>query len=155
MKEKNSLYCSFSLRGLIIFLLVLLPNVIFFAFPNATSQDALEDKNAAISFAQNFFQLALLFMLVIVKSSKKNSIRDTKIIIAVVFLFLYYLLWLRYFLGGMDYSIISGSIPVSLAMAVFPAIYFILAELWLENKIGAVVALGFGIAHAVNTYLNL
>jgi hypothetical protein len=55
----------------------------------------------------------------------------------------------------MDYSIISSSIPVSIAMAAFPAIYFILTELWLENKIGAVVALCFGIAHIANTYLNL
>lgn len=155
MKVKNSLYCSFSLRGLIIFLLVLLPNVIFFAFPNSTSQNTVTDQNAVISLLQNLFQIVLIFMLVIVKSTKKNSICDTRLIIAMVFLILYYILWLRYFTGGMDYSIISSSIPVSIAMAAFPAIYFILTELWLENKIGAVVALCFGIAHIANTYLNL
>lgn len=155
MEEKNKLYCSFSLRGLIIFILVLLPNIIFFAFPSETSQSVLEDKSAWISFLQNFFQLVLVFMLVVVKSTKKNRIFDIRIIVASIFLVLYYVLWVRYFIGGRDYSIISSSMTISMAMAAFPAIYFILAELWLENKIGAFIALCFGIAHVVNTYLNL
>lgn len=155
MEEKNKLYCSFSLRGLVIFLLVLLPNLIFFTFPSETSQNVLEDKSAWISFLQNFFQLVLVFMLVVVKSTKKNRIFDIRIIVASIFLVLYYVLWVRYFIGGRDYSIISSSMTISMAMAAFPAIYFILAELWLENKIGAFIALCFGIAHVVNTYLNL
>jgi hypothetical protein len=154
MKEKNALYCSFSLRGLIAFLMVLLPNAFFFALSNSISQNNLKDKNTVTSFLQAFFQLVLIFMLVFVKSTKKNSIKDIRFAGAIVFLILYYILWLRYFAGGMDYSVISESLRVALAMAAFPSIYLILTELWLNNKIGALAALCFGIAHIVNTYLN-
>ena len=155
MMRKKMLKVGFSVRGLTAFLLVLIPNIIFFATANASSKQGLEDKNQVVSALQNILQMLLIFMLVFVKSQHKNSLKDVRIMTGFLFLASYYLLWCRYFYHGMDYSVISSSVAVSVGMSLFPAIYFILAELWLDNPIGAVTALVFGIAHVTNTCINL
>ena len=155
MNKKSTLRVSFSPKGLAAFLLVLLPNVIFFMTADASSQQGLEDKSQVVSAVQNIVQMILIFMLVFVKRQQKNNFKDIRLAVAALFLVSYYILWSRYFLGGMDYSIIGSSVIVSVAMALFPAIFFFVIELWLENSIGAIVAVAFGIVHVLNTCINL
>lgn len=155
MDKKGSLKISFSTKGLVVFLLVLLPNILFFITADSSSQQGLEDKNQFVSAIQNIMQMLLIFMLVFVKSQHKNSFKDIRLLIAILFLAFYYILWSRYFFSGMDYSVISSSVIVSVAMALFPAIYFVLMELWLGNQIGAIIAFAFGIAHVMNTCINV
>lgn len=155
IRKKGMLKIGFSPQGLVAFLLVLIPNIVFVATANSSSKQGLEDKNQMVSAVQNVLQMLLIFMLVFVKNQHKKSLKDLRVITGILFLVSYYLLWCRYFFSGMDYSVISSSVAVSVAMALFPAIYFILTELWLENPIGAVTGFAFGIAHVMNICINL
>ena len=135
MDKKKSLKISFSAKGLVVFLLVLFPNILFLITADSSSQQGLEDKNQFVSAVQNIMQILLIFMLVFVKSQHKSSFKDIRFLIAISFLVSYYILWSRYFFSGMDYSVISSSVIVSVAMALFPVIYFVLMELWLEIQL--------------------
>lgn len=47
---------------------------------------------------------------------------------------LYYIVWIRYFIGGRDAGLLSKSFClVPMPLAVFPVLYFICAALWLHN----------------------
>lgn len=155
MRKKGMLKIAFSAKGLVAFLLVLLPNILFFATANSSSKQGLEDKNQFVSAVQDILQMLLIFMLVFVKSYHKKNFKDIRFVIAIVFLVSYYILWFQYFFGGMDYSVISSSVIVSVAMALFPSIYFVSTELWFGNSIGAITAFAFGIAHVINTFINM
>lgn len=42
-----------------------------------------------------------------------------------------------------------------LGMAVLPVVYFILAEIWLQNYLAIIPTVLFGIVHVINTYLSI
>lgn len=153
MKKQQS-YVSFSLKGTSLFLLVMLPNILFFSLSDSSLQTALHDKSVLLSAFQYFIQILLIFMLVAVRSLKEGHLKDKRVIWLLILLVLYYIMWIPYFFGGMDYSIVRNNIWLSLGMAIVPSIYFYIAELWLANKIGSYVALLFGIVHVLNTLLN-
>ena len=68
--------------------------------------------------------------------------------LAAVFLALYYAVWLRYFIGGREITLLSRSfLFVPMPLAVFPVLYFLCAAIWLHNLPAAIIMVIFGAAH--------
>lgn len=81
--------------------------------------------------------------------SRENlSFRSGWLSLAAVFLILYYAVWLRYFMGGREVSLLSRSfLFVPIPLAVFPVLYYLCAAIWMHNLPAAVIMVMFGAAH--------
>jgi len=148
---------GFSPKGLVILLLVLLPNFLFYVLVMngmGGSGTAFENSYAIIGYLEHASQVLLMLILIFRVNPNSRSWKSKYVIGMAVFLMLYYALWIRYFTGGMDYTLISGSFPVYMGMALFPAVYFGLAEKWQGDYWGVGMAVTFGVFHTLNTFLN-
>lgn len=81
--------------------------------------------------------------------SRENlSFRSVWFSLAAVFLVLYYAVWLRYFMGGREISLLNCSfLFVPMPLAVFPVLYYLCAAIWLHNLPAAIIMVIFGAAH--------
>lgn len=146
---------GFSIKGLLILLLILLPNILFYIYAvKDTNAAAFQNSYEIISYLEHGSQLLLMLVLVFRVNKSSPSIKSKYVLGMFVFLMLYYVCWVRYFAGGLDYTLISENILMSMGMAIFPAVYFTLAGKWLGNPLVVGTAITFGIFHTLNTYLN-
>lgn len=138
---------GFSWKGLIIFLLPMLPNVLFFV---------LKDQNGNMSAANNHFlldivehgsQVIFAALLIFMVSRKDSPALCGYTILMLILLLDYYGLWIGYFTIGADFIML-------MAMAVLPVIYFILGEIWLHNIPAVIATTIFGIVHIIITYMD-
>ena len=91
---------------------------------------------------------AIFFALLIFGVSKKESpALCGHTIFMVILLLSYYGCWIAYFTVGTNFIIL-------MSMAIFPVIYFILAEIWLHNLFAIVPLTIFGIVHNIITYID-
>lgn len=73
--------------------------------------------------------------------------------IAAVFLIFYCLVWICYFTGGRDVSLLGKSFMfVPIPLAVFPVLYYLFGAIWLRNIPAAILMLIFGSAHITISY---
>ena len=84
----------------------------------------------------------------IVVRKQASEMRCPYIIGMPIMLIFYYGLWILYFTGNANSIIFLG-------MAVLPVVYFILAEIWLQNYLAIIPTVLFGIVHVINTYLSI
>ena len=140
-------YFGFSLKGLIIFLLPMIPNIFYFLNPAMAASlnnvnghlilDVLEHGNQAI------FIILLIFLI-----RKQESFTLYPYVIGIAaLLILYYILWIFCFTGKSNLFILLG-------MAVIPVAYFVLAEFWLNNYLAIIPTAIFGIVHVIITYID-
>lgn len=141
---------GFSLKGLICFMLVMAPNIIWMIVPPAN--DILAGNNSAyplFDIVLNVSQWLMVALLIIfINKEGSNKKRTRKLLGAAAFCLAgYYILWVCYFAGVVN--------PWSLVgMAVLPSIYFIFVVSWLRNYIAIIPTVIFGITHIVITCLN-
>ena len=76
------------------------------------------------------------------------NFRSAWLCLAAFFLLLYYIVWIRYFVGGRDIALLNRPfLFVPMPLAVFPVLYFLCAAFWLHNIPAAVLMMIFGAAH--------
>lgn len=90
----------------------------------------------------------IFFLLIFVVKKQASEMRCPYIIGMAIMLIFYYGLWILYFTGNANSIIFLG-------MAVLPVVYFILAEIWLQNYLAIIPTVLFGIVHVINTYLSI
>ncbi len=138
---------GFSLKGLVIFLLPMLPNILFFILPKPNSSLAVANNHSLLDIIEHGSQ-AIFFVLLIFGVSKTESpVLCGYTILMVMLLLSYYGLWLAYYTVGTNFTMI-------MLMAIFPVSYFFLAEIWLQNLLAIVPLTIFGITHIIITYRN-
>jgi len=79
-------------------------------------------------------------------SKKESPVLCGYTIFMAILLLPYYGFWLAYFTIGTNFIML-------MSMAIFPVIYFFLAEKWLHNLLAIAPLTIFGIAHIIITYL--
>ena len=93
-------------------------------------------------------RIAYLFTVTLLVSRDGLSFRNGWLYPTAAFMILYYAVWLRYFMGGWEVSLLSRSfLFVPLPLAVFPVLYFLCAAIWLKNLPAAIIMVIFGAAH--------
>jgi len=97
--------------------------------------------------------MLLSFCVLLSKDKSRNLVF---MLIAVVFMVLYYIVWIRYFIKGRDKKWLKASFCfVPIPLEIFPVLYFLFASLYLNNYIIAVISGFFGICHCWITSKNL
>jgi hypothetical protein len=120
---------GFEYKGLISFLLVMIPNFIWMTCPPLI--DPLVNMIAPSTWLyilMNVSQWSMIMMICVLVRRRTETGKSTKfyLVFAKVCLIVYYLLWIGYYSGFTNRYILLG-------MAWFPSLLFIFVGLWLKN----------------------
>ncbi len=142
---------AFSLTGLILYVLQLLPNIVWLAMPPAN--DVLKHNSsphAALNVVEQTFGFVTVALLIIVVSRVGTQGRNGSwlLVCAAGFLAAYYLAWVLYYQGN-----VSGWLLV-LGIAAMPPVYFFFVASWMKNYLALIPCAIFGIAHVAITWSN-
>ena len=154
-----NIHFGFSWVGLVIFLLPILINILYVMFPpksNGGEGDTQNRKFPVLEAIEHGTRIAYAVILCILISNKSLNYANSLLYISIVFLILYYIVWIRYFIGGRDTKLLGTKfLFIPMPLAVFPVLYFIFASLWMNNYIATGVMLVFGIVHNIISYQTL
>lgn len=146
---------TFSYRALIIFILLMLPNVIYFISPPTDVPKTLGGSVKLIGVAENVIRAISFLLLFFVPKNPNASLKSPWVIGIVIFMVLYFVLWRRYFLEGSSYAVLGKDfLGIPMPMVIFPVGCLICTGFWL-NCIPAVISLViFGIVHALSHFVG-
>ncbi len=140
------------LKGFILPLLVLLPNLLFIFFTPHNIPKTVSPPLIFIVFERigqvTCFALPILF-------GTKIAEQPINFLtwLMLICLIIYYLCWIRFYWSGREFAILFkplGFIPIP--MALFPIMYFILLAVWLNSYLFAVPAVLLAIGHFVTSW---
>ncbi len=142
-----------SLKGILIPLLVLLPNLLFaFIGPQHMPKNLLSTP-LIFTVLERIGQVACFTMPILFGKKIAEQQGNFLPILMAICLLVYYLCWIRYFAGGREFALLFkplGYIPIP--MALFPILYFLLLGLWLKSYLFVTPALLFAVGHFVNSW---
>jgi len=143
---------EFSIVGFIICWALILPNIVWQIFPpinNLLLINASSYTNYPIlNILEWIFRVSIIFLLIFLVNKNKSKNKTSYIIVAIVFLTIYYIFWILYYLGIANLELII------LGMVIAPIFYFSFTGLWLKNYILLVPSLLFGIIHLIISSLS-
>lgn len=147
---------GFSFMGVIIFLLPMLINIVYFVLGGNEATQTVADSYKWIEIVEQSTRILYAIAICFLVSKQQVNFKSPVMILGILFLVLYYIVWMRYFMGGMDISLLGKSfLGIPLPLAIFPVLYFICAALWMRNGIALGCMIVFGIAHYVVSYFSL
>lgn len=148
MKLKKNYKLRFDIWGLVLFLIIMLPNFIWFAIPapnDILRTDSVTPTMDAIgSFCQIFFVIALCIL------ERKNTPKiqvNPLIIMVIVSVLLYFTGWIFYYIGVTNPLII-------LLLTLPPCSAFIFLAIDRKNGIALIPAICFAICHITYAVIN-
>lgn len=143
-----NLKVSFSWIGLVVFALPMLINIAYAVFPPSGKVEQTAAATRWIEVVEQISRIAYLLAISLLVSRNPINFRSAWFCLAALFLLLYYIVWIRYFTGGRDITLLNRPfLFVPMPLAVFPVLYFLCAALWLHNIPAVILMMIFGAAH--------
>ena len=143
-----NLKLSFSWVGLAVFTLPMLINIAYAVFPPADKPEQSAAVTHWIESVEQISRIAYLFAITLLVSRKPVQFRGVWLWLVALFLILYYAVWIRYFAGRREISLLNRTfLFVPMPLAVFPVLYFLCAAVWLHNLPAVIIMIIFGAAH--------
>lgn len=136
------------LTGLILPILVLLPNLLLIFLPPHNMPKKQPSPLVIYTVFERVGQVTCFTLPILFGKKIAEQNVTFPLHLMGLCLIIYYICWIRFFWSGREYSVLFqplGFIPVP--MAIFPIIYFLLLALWLHSFIFAVPAAFFAIGH--------
>lgn len=147
---------KFSLLGFIIFMIPMVINIIYVLFPPANTAQDIQPVNKWLEGIEQSTRVLYAVAMCILVSNKEVEYLDVWFYLGAVFLVLYYIAWIRYFIGGRKIELLGKNFFfVPMPLAIFPVLYYIFAAIWVHNWIAVVLMIIFGIAHNIISYESL
>ena len=139
---------GFDFFGLLLFLILMLPNFIWFAIPAPNDVLRKASVTTTIDMIASVCQVLMIMILCFLKHKESGKLRlSPLIVIAIVSCTLYYLSWVAYYTGLVNPMIILG-------LTVFPCMSFLFFALD-RKKISAIVPISmFTICHVIYGIIN-
>ena len=140
---------GFSLTGLVLYALQLLPNIIWMLVPPANNVLAKNSSSYPIfNIMEQAFGIMTVALLILIINKKNGRNSGLYILLAVMFLAGYYISWILYYQGMVSpWLLIIG-------IAAMPPLYFLFAGLWMKNYVVLLPCVIFGITHIAITCSN-
>lgn len=139
---------SFSWIGLAVFALPMLINIAYVIFPPAGEVPSSKSVTRWVEIIEAISRIAYLILLTFLVNKNPLNVKSVWAVAAVVFLILYYIVWIRYFIGGRNIALLARAfLFVPIPLAVFPVIYYLCAAIWMGNIPAAIAMSVFGAAH--------
>lgn len=142
LKALKKYKLGFDVWGLLLFLIIMLPNFIWFAFPAPNDILRTASVTETLDIIASICQVLIITLLCVLINCKRNILSITPLIAAVVFsCVLYFMSWIIYYNGITNAFVIFGlTVPPCLAflffaidrknwVAVFPIAIFTICHL--------------------------
>ena len=148
MKWLNKYRFGFDVWGLILFLLVMLPNFIWFAVPAQNDVLRAESATPIVDTVASVFQVLTIACLCFVINKERSQLRFSPLVIAtVVCIVVYYAGWVLYYTG-------NASTWVILLLTIPPCLAFILFAAERKNLPAVLFATVFAVCHLIFAIMN-
>ena len=134
---------SFNIYGLLLFLMIMIPNIIWFIVPAKDDVLRVESVTPWMDHVASIFQTIMILCLCFIskKQEKKYGL------LSVICVMLYFISWILYYCSVVHISVI-------LAMCVFPCLAFIFYEIKTRNWLALIPTLIFSALHLAHGILN-
>lgn len=139
---------GFDWIGLILFLVIMIPNFIWFVVPAPNDVLRAESVTGTIDSIASVFQVLMVASLCLVinrNNSESKVIGTTITVMACVVL--YYICWFCYYQGNIQTAVLIG-------MTVFPCAAFLIYSYIRRNMIAAIFAGVFSVCHLIYAIVN-
>ncbi|WP_075720445.1 hypothetical protein [Roseburia sp. 499] len=147
---------KFSFFGFIVFMIPMLINIVYVIFPPINAVEEATNVNKIWESIEGITRVLYAIAICILVSNQKINFKSPWFILGLVFLILYYIVWMRYFIGGRDVKLLGKSfLFIPLPLAIFPVLYYLFAAIWLHNYVAVIFMVIFGIAHNIVSYISL
>ena len=148
MKWLNTYRFGFDVWGLIFFLMVMLPNFIWFAVPAPNDVLRAESVTPVVDMVASVCQVLTVACLCFVINKKRGKLRFSPLVIAtMVCVIVYYIGWLLYYTGIVNVWVI-------LLLTISPCLAFILFAADRKNLPAVVFATAFAVCHLIFAVVN-
>lgn len=139
---------SFNIWGLLLFLIIMIPNFIWFAVPAPNDVLRVDSITEVIDTIASICQVWMVIVLCILVNKKSCNFRITPLIIAVIICcLLYFSSWVSYYAGIVNMVIILG-------LTIFPCLAFMLFAIDRKNMIAVVPISIFTFCHLIYAVVN-
>lgn len=147
MIKKNYKF-GFDSWGLILFLVIMIPNFIWFAVPASNDILRTESVTKVVDAIGSVCQVAMVAALCAIVHKERKKLGITPLIPAVILCcLLYYFCWILYYKGITNAAVILG-------MTVMPCLSFLFFALDRKNWIALIPTFGFTVCHVVFGVVN-
>lgn len=135
--------------GIIISGLLLLPNILYFLKRKGKSDDRANHASVSSTaeISENIGRLGILVIPIFYSLNLNNRFSLYFMILCLSFLSLYYIAWLRHFIGGSHQIDLGRRLFVPLPLAVYPSLFLICSSYLLSSIPMLMFSLVFAIAH--------
>ena len=148
MKLFHKYEFGFDVSGLILFLLVMLPNFIWFAVPAPNDVLRTESVTPVVDVVASVCQVLTVACLCFVIPKERRELRFSPLVIAtMVCVIVYYIGWLLYYTGIVNVWVI-------LLLTIPPCLAFILFAADRKNLPAVVFATAFAVCHLIFAIMN-
>ena len=139
---------SFSWVGLVVFALPMLINIAYVIFPPTGEVTSSGNVTHGVEIIEAVSRIVYFVLLTFWVNKDPLKPKSVWLLAAVVFLILYYIVWIRYFIGGRNVALLGRSfLFVPIPLAIFPVVYYLCAAIWMGNIPAAVAMAVFGAAN--------
>jgi hypothetical protein len=141
--------------GAIIPLLILLPNIIWVLLPHASTRDNVTVP-LALNIAENAGRAAILIIPFFYSLTLEHRFSTAALVVACLALALYYVAWIRYFIGGRTLDLLGAPmLGISMPLAVAPTVLLVFSAYLLGSWPMLAASIWFGVAHIWVSALTL
>ena len=148
MTTLNKYRFGFDVWGLILFLLVMLPNFIWFAVPAPNDVLRAESATPVVDMIASVCQVMTVACLCFVVNQERGKLRFSPLVLAaVVCVVIYYTGWALYYSGIVNAWVI-------LLLTIPPCLAFILFAADRKNLPAVLFATGFAVCHLIFAIVN-
>lgn len=141
---------GFSTTGTIIALSLLLPSLLMLVLP-PQNKPKLNKPNILFVIIENIGRVACVAILVLSQPSFQGKGINAWFALMSLSTVMYYVLWIRYILKDSEfYLFIKPLGPIPVPMAVFPALAFAFAGVWMNSILMFSAACVFAVGHVIN-----
>lgn len=148
MKVLSRYRFGFDVWGLILFLLVMLPNFIWFAIPAPNDVLRSESVTPIIDIIASVCQVLTVACLCFVINKERSKLCFSPLVIAaVVCVLIYYIGWVLYYSGNVNAWVI-------LLLTIPPCLAFVLFAVDSRNLPAVLFSTGFAVCHLIFAIVN-
>ena len=143
---------GFSLIGLLITGVILLPNLLVLLRPPKNAPEIVKSAGALMTVIERVGQAACFLLPVFSKGYIETAYVNVWFILAALCIAVYYGLWLRYALRRDFALLFAPLLRIPIPMAVFPVLAFAFIAIWLKSIWLGAAALALAVGHLANSW---
>lgn len=139
---------GFNVWGLLLFLIIMLPNFYWFAVPAPNDVLRAESTTGTIDTIASIAQVLMIIALCIIVNKDSKKIMMSPLIIAtIISCFLYFMGWIFYYQG------VTNAVVI-LTLCVFPCLAFLFFAIDRKNRVAIIPILIFTVCHLIYGVIN-